>query len=547
MCICIPHYRSGGHPVETVGILIIDTVTHLVTRVSQWSPSRFESLQPGLIASDETAISVESPVTGEQYVTIPAATETDVDRAVDSARAAQERWVDRPVRERAAVLERFSELALGDQTTLTDLVQRETGKSRRDAVEEVIDVAATADYYADTGPKRLASERRQGVVPGLVKASVHHHPVGVVGLIAPWNYPLSLAISDALPALLAGNAVVCKPAEETTHVALYARELLIEAGLPPELFQLVPGRGPEVGPPLVERVDYVAFTGSSAAGREVAALAGRNLTDVSLELGGKNPFVVLPDANVERAAQSAVRSCFANAGQLCLTTERLYVHEDVFESFRESFRLAVEELTLGFDYDWQSDMGPLLSSQQFEKTRRHLEDAVEQGATVLTGGDARPDLGPYFHEPTVLTDVPESATVSDEETFGPVVTLSRVANIEEAITRANDSEYGLNACVWSGDRERGQRVAERIDCGTVAVNEGYTAVWASLDAPMGGRGDSGVGRRHGHEGLLRFTESQTVATQRALTLGPGPLPERLWARGLSTLVRGLRWLPNWIR
>ena len=545
---CSYHTNSlGSRPRETVGILTTDTVSHVVTRASQWSSGRFESLQRGLVASDEAAIPVESPVTGEEYVTLPAATEADVHRAAETARTAQERWADRPVRERAAVLERFSDLVLGDRTTLTDLVQRETGKSRRDAVEEVIDVAATADYYADTGPKRLASERRQGAVPGLVKASVHHHPVGVVGLIAPWNYPLSLAISDALPALLAGNAVVCKPAEETTHVALHARELLIEAGLPPDLFQLVPGRGPDVGPPLVERADYVAFTGSGAAGREVAALAGRNLTDVSLELGGKNPFVVLSDANVARAAQSAVRSCFANAGQLCLTTERLYVQEDVFESFRESFLAAVEDLTLGFDYDWQAEMGPLLSRQQFEKTRRHLEDAVERGATVLTGGDARPDLGPYFHEPTVLGDVPESATVAEEETFGPVVTLTRVADAEEAITRANDSEYGLNACVWSGDRDRGQRVAERIDCGTVAVNEGYTAVWASLDAPMGGRGNSGIGRRHGHEGLLRFTESQTVATQRALTLDPGPVPDRLWARGLAALVRGLRWLPNWIR
>jgi succinate-semialdehyde dehydrogenase/glutarate-semialdehyde dehydrogenase len=516
-------------------------------RPRAWSREEFESLHSGLAATSGESIPVESAVSGERYATLPTASESDVCEAVADAREAQASWAERPLAERAAVLERFSDLALDARVTLTDLVQRETGKSRRDAVEEVFDVAATADYYADTAGSVLATERRQGVVPGVVRTRVHHDPVGVVGVIAPWNYPLSLAISDALPALVAGNAVVCKPAEETTHVALYARELLVEAGLPPELFGIVPGRGPEVGPPLVESVDYVAFTGSGGAGREVAALAGRNLTDVSLELGGKNPLLVLDDADPERAARGAVRSCFANAGQLCLTTERLYVHESVYERFREAFVGAVEELTLGFDYDWRADVGPLLSADQFEKTRDHVEDAVENGATVLTGGDARPDLGPYFHEPTVLADVPPEATAHDAETFGPVVALYPVADTDEAVERANDTDYGLHASVWTGDAARGERVARRLDCGTVSVNEGYAAVWASLDAPMGGRNDSGVGRRHGREGLLRYTESQTVATQRALSLDPGPLPERLWAAGLGTLVRGLRLVPNWLK
>jgi succinate-semialdehyde dehydrogenase/glutarate-semialdehyde dehydrogenase len=523
--------------------LVRGILSHLVTRTNPWPSERLEPLQAELTATrDSETIPVESPVTGDTYATLPTATPEDVAAAVADARDAASEWRDRSVAERAAVLERFSDLVLDHRGELCDLVQRETGKSRRDAVEEVFDVAATADYYAGTAGDVLATERRRGIVPGLVKARVHHHPVGVVGVIAPWNYPLSLAISDALPALVAGNAVVCKPAEETTHVALLARKLLVDAGLPPDLFRIVPGRGPDLGPPLVEAVDYVAFTGSTAAGREVAALAGEHLTDVSLELGGKNPLLVLDDADPRTAARRSVRSCFANAGQLCLTTERLYVHEDVYEEFRAAFVAAVEEITLGFDYEWQSDVGPLLSAAQFEKTREHVTDAVERGATVLTGGDPRPDLGPYFHEPTVLADVPPEAAVHDDETFGPVVTLYRVGDTDEAVTRANDSEYGLNAVVWTGDTERGERVAARLDCGTVAVNEGYTAVWGSLDTPMGGRNDSGVGRRHGPEGLLRYTESQTVATQRALTLGPGPLPERLWAAGLETVVRGLRYL-----
>jgi succinate-semialdehyde dehydrogenase/glutarate-semialdehyde dehydrogenase len=499
------------------------------------------------VSSERDHIPVEAPATGEAFTSIPAGTEADVDAAVESVREAQSEWGERPVAERVAVLERYADAVLDDRESLLDLAQLETGKSRRDAIEEVWDVSMTASHYADAAPGLLGSERRGGALPGLTKATVHRRPRGVVGIISPWNYPVTLAISDALPALAAGNGVVLKPAKETTHTALLARRLLVDAGLPPSLLAVVPGRGERVGSALVDRTDYVCFTGSTATGREVAERAGRNLVDCSLELGGKNPLVVLEDADPERAARGAARACFANAGQLCISTERLYVADTVYDAFRDAFVAAVRDLRLGHAFDYGPDVGSLQSEAQLAKTQRHVGDAVDAGASALVGGRSRPDLGPYVYEPTVLEDVTPEMTVAGEETFGPVASLYRVDGAETAVERANDSPYGLNASVWTGDTARGERVAERIDCGTVNVNEGYIATWASTDAPMGGMGDSGLGRRHGDEGLLKYTESQTVAVQRGPRIAPGPLPTRLWARLTTAGIRLLGWLPGWSR
>ena len=516
---------------------------------TEWAdPGRLAGLREDLVvAGDRARITVEAPYTGEPVAEIPAGTEADVEAAVERVEAAQASWAERPVAERTAVLERYADRVLDAQGDLLDLAQLESGKSRRDAFEEVLDVAATATHYADVAPGLLASEGRRGVIPGLTKATVHRHPKGVVGVISPWNYPVTLAISDALPALAAGNGIVLKPAQQTTHVALLARQLLVEAGLPPELFQVVSGEGERVGAALVDHVDYVAFTGSTRAGREVAASAGRNLVDCSLELGGKNPLLVLDDADPEKAAKGAARACYANAGQLCISTERLYVHDDVYDEFRDAFVAAARDLRLGGGFAYGPEVGSLQNAAQLRKTVEHVEDAVEKGADVLAGGRERPDLGPYFYEPTVLEGVTEGMTVFDEETFGPVASLYRVGSTEEAVERANDSVYGLNASVWTSDRERGAEVGQRIDCGTVNVNEGYAAAWASTDAPMGGMGDSGIGRRHGDEGLLRFTEAQTVAVQRGPRIDPGPLPQKLWARVMTAGVRLLGKLPGWAR
>ncbi|NHX37580.1 MULTISPECIES: succinic semialdehyde dehydrogenase [Halolamina] len=509
---------------------------------------RLESLRDALVVTGERErLDVIAPVSGAPFTSIPAGTEADVEVAVERAEAAQASWAGRPLTERAAVLERYADRVLDAQDELLDVAQLETGKTRRDAFEEVLDVVQTATHYADAGPELLESERRSGAIPGLTKTTVHRRPKGVAGFISPWNYPVTLSVSDALPALLAGNAVVLKPAQETTHTALLARQLLVDAGLPPAAFQVVSGTGERVGAELVDRVDYVCFTGSTEAGRSVAKRAGRALIDCSLELGGKNPLLVLDDANPRKAARGAIRACFPNAGQLCISTERLYIHESVYEAFRDAFVTEARALDLGTGFAYGPDVGSLQSAAQLDKTERHVADAIEKGADVLVGGRPRPDVGPYFYEPTVLTDVTHEMTLFDEETFGPVVSLYPVGSVDDAVERANDSRYGLNASVWTGDHDRGERVAERIDCGTVNVNEAYAAAWASVDAPMGGMGDSGIGRRHGEEGLLKYTEAQTVAVQRGLQIGPGPLPDGVWARLMTGFSKLLKRLPGWLR
>ncbi|HUH12386.1 MAG TPA: succinic semialdehyde dehydrogenase, partial [Longimicrobiales bacterium] len=431
------------------------------------------------------------------------------------------------------------------QDEILDLVQVETGKARRDAFEELFDAANVARYYARTAKRHLRPRRRRGLVPGLTSAWELRHPVGVVGVIAPWNYPLTLAVSDALPALVAGNGVVLKPDPQASFTALWCLCLLYEAGLPGELFQVVTGDGPETGAALLDAVDYVAFTGSTATGRIVAARAGERLIGCSLELGGKNPMVVMEDADLERAARGAARGCFANAGQLCISTERILVQASVHDAFLERLLAATAELRLGRTLDFDADVGSLTSPEQLEKVERHVADAVEKGARVLVGGRRRPELGPLFYEPTLLAEVTPAMTVCHEETFGPVASLYRFGSAEEALAMANDTEYGLNASVWTEDLRFGRRMAARIRAGTVAVNDAYGAAWGSVDAPMGGMKASGLGRRHGAQGIHTYTESQTVAVQRGMALAAPPgLGEERYSRVASSMLRVMRRVPR---
>jgi succinate-semialdehyde dehydrogenase/glutarate-semialdehyde dehydrogenase len=493
---------------------------------------------------DEGSIPVEEPYTGAELAEIPACDGTAVDLAVERAHGAGEAWAERPAEERAAAIERFHDLTLDRRGRVLDVLQLETGKARRHAFDEVLSVASTARYYAVRAERFLEPERRRGAFPGLTRTEVYHEPRGVVGLIAPWNYPFELVVSDAVPALLAGNAVVCKPAEQTTHAALYALRLLREAGLPEGVFQVVPGRGPDVGPPLIERVDHVGFTGSAETGRRVAAQAGEHLTSCALELGGKNPAIVRADADVERAVDGLVRGCFDNAGQTCIAIERVYVHESIHDEFVERFAAAAGDVEPDATYDWSSRCGSLVSADQLERVESHVEEARAGGATVRCGGRARPDVGPYFYEPTVLTDVEADMDVCCEETFGPVVSVHPVADDGEAVARANDSEYGLNASVWTGDEERGRELARRIEAGTVNVNEAYAAAYGSVDAPMGGVKDSGIGRRHGPEGFRKYTESKTVATQRVDALAEPAIPFGLYTRVMAGALKLWRRVPG---
>jgi succinate-semialdehyde dehydrogenase/glutarate-semialdehyde dehydrogenase len=365
--------------------------------------------------------------------------------------------------------------------------------------------------------------------------------VGVVGVIAPWNYPLTLSVSDAVPALMAGNAVVMKVDTQTPFSGLMGAALLEEAGLPPDLLQVITGSGSELGPELIGRVDYVMFTGSTAVGRQVASQAAERLIPSSMELGGKNAMIVLEDADMMRAVEGAERALFGNGGQLCISVERLYVHEAIADEFTRRLVERVGKMKLGAGLDYGHDMGSLISEKQLETVREHVDDAVGKGARVLTGGNARPDIGPYFHEPTILADVREGMTLFADETFGPVAAISRFATDEEAIERANDSDFGLNFSVWTKDTERGRRIASRLEAGTVNVNEAYIAAWGSMDAPMGGMKDSGVGRRHGAAGIRKYTEAQTISVQRVMPIAPPPLVgQRLWAKAITLGLRLLR-------
>ncbi|AEG43509.1 succinic semialdehyde dehydrogenase [Isoptericola variabilis] len=458
------------------------------------------------------------PFTGAPLTSIPLSSAADVAAAVRRARVAQRAWARVPVRERAAVLDRLGALVLERQSEILDLVQMESGKARRSAFEEVGDVAQVTRHYAVRGPRYLVDRRVPGMMPLVTGVRVHRRPVGVVGVVAAWNYPLTLALADAVPALLAGDAVVLKPDPQTTLSALWVAEQLEDAGLPADLFTVVAGGG-EVGEALVDHVDHVAFTGSTATGRAVAARAGARLVGTTLELGGKNPLYVAADADLASAVRGAVRACFSNAGQLCLSVERLVLHEAVADAFLERFVAAVKELRLGPGLDYSADVGSLVSQAQLDRVTRHVDDALARGARALAGAVHRPDVGPYFYAPTVLDDVPADALVATEETFGPVVTVTRVASDDDAVRVMNDTQYGLNASIWSVDVARARRIAARVEAGTVVINDGYGSAWGSVAAPMGGVKASGLGRRHGREAIEAVTEAQTVAVQRGARFG----------------------------
>jgi succinate-semialdehyde dehydrogenase/glutarate-semialdehyde dehydrogenase len=473
-----------------------------------------------LVASSGQTVPVETPLSGAPLAHIPQSTPVDVAEAFSKARKAQQAWSRVSIDERAQCLLRLHDLVLDRQDEIIDLIVWESGKARKHAFDEPLHIALTARYYARTAHEHLDTERKLGVVPGLTRVEVNRVPKGVVGIISPWNYPFTMALCDGIPALLAGNAVVAKPDGQTMLSALLGAQLLEEAGFPKDLWQVVAGPGPDIGPEIVGRADYVCFTGSTATGKIIAKGCAERLIGCSLELGGKNPILILRDADLDKAAEGAVRASFSNAGQLCVSMERMFVADQVYDRFVDKFVARTEAMTLGATLEWGNDMGSLISQQQLDTVVRHVDDAVAKGARVLTGGKARPDLGPYFYEPTILEGVTPDMTCFGDETFGPVIALYRFHDEAEAVARANDGEYGLNGSIYSQDGTRARALARLVKCGTVNINEAFGATFASIDSPMGGMRQSGMGRRQGAEGIHRYTESQSVATQRLIRFAP---------------------------
>ncbi|WP_328551329.1 succinic semialdehyde dehydrogenase [Streptomyces sp. NBC_00358] len=453
---------------------------------------------------------------------VPVCDPQDVVAAAATARDAQPAWARTPIGRRGEIVLAFHDLLLRRQDEVLDLIQWETGKARFHAWQEVAQVAAIARHYARRAAKYLATRQVRGMVPGLTKVREVRVPKGLVGVVSPWNYPLYLGVGDVLPALLAGNAVVSKADSQAALTLLWTRELMARAGLPADLWRIVTGDGGVVGGAVIDAADFVCFTGSTATGRTVAERAARRLVGCSLELGGKNPLIVRADADITAAAAGTAVAAFANTGQMCIHIERVYVHEAVYDAFRDELVRATQALRLGRSYDYAADLGSLVSPAQLAAVEAHVADAVAKGAKVLAGGRPRPDIGPLFHEPTLLEGVTHEMDVCEAETFGPVVSLYRYVTDDEAVSLANQGSYGLSASIWSRDTRTANRMAGLIRCGSVNINDGAAAAAGSIEAGMGGMRDSGLGRRHGAEGILKYTESQTVAAQRLIPLGPPP-------------------------
>ena len=487
-------------------------------------------------------------LTGSEIGKLPQIRVADVPAVFERAREVQRYWAGTRFSQRRDLMQKFIDGVVHARDELLDLIQWENGKNRACAFEEVYDVVANAAYYGRHASKLLAPKRTGGAVPLLTYTRTYHHPKGVVAVISPWNYPLTLAISDALAAIMAGNSIVIKPDSLTPYTALACKALLDRAGFPPDLLQVIIGSGPALGEPMIREADYVMFTGSSATGATIAREAGEALIGFSAELGGKNPLIVRADAPMPRAVRGAVKACFASSGQLCISIERMYVHTSIWDEFVPAFVQEVEAMKVAAGFDWEADMGPLIGESQFNKVREHVEDAVAKGATVLAGGKALPEVSQYAWAPTVLTGVTPEMDLFANETFGPVVSLYRVASDEAALRLANTTDYGLNAAIWSSDMRAAQKLAVQIHAGAVNINDGYAAAWGSMKAPSGGMGISGIGRRHGLDGIVKYTDAQAVATQRLMhigapgRIGPLELGEKKWAELLSVYMKLKKWI-----
>ncbi|MGZ4451867.1 MAG: succinic semialdehyde dehydrogenase [Nocardioides sp.] len=455
-------------------------------------------------------------------IAVPDSTVEDVAAAVDAARHAQAAWSALPYCARAEVILRFHDLLVERQDEIIDLIQWEMGKARFHAWQEVLQVANLARHYARHGEAYLKPKKVRAAVPVVTSAKEVRVPKGVAGFISPWNYPLYMGVGDLIPAVLAGNAAVGKADPQAPLSMLWARALMAEAGMPEHVWGVVAGDGPSLGEALIDHVDYICFTGSTATGRIVAQRAASRLIGASLELGGKNPSIIRADADLDVAARGVVDASFANTGQMCIHLERIIVHTDVYDEFVVRLRAVTAAQTVGQTFDFTSQVGSLASAAQLEKVSRQVADAVAKGATVLAGGGPRPEVGPYVFAPTILEGVTDDMELCLGETFGPVISLYRATDDEDAIAQANRGKQGLSASIFSKDIAAAEAMAPRIRAGSVNINDGASLAAGSIEAGMGGMGESGLGKRHGSDGITRFTNAQTIVSSKVGPVGPPP-------------------------
>jgi acyl-CoA reductase-like NAD-dependent aldehyde dehydrogenase len=461
------------------------------------------------------SIEVENPATGKVIASVPIVAPDQVPELVARARRAQPGWEALGFDGRAAVMRRCQKWVSDNAERVIETIVSETGKTYEDALLAEVGYAEAAfAFWAKNAQKYLAEERVKTASPFAKgrRLIVRRAPVGVVGVIGPWNYPLTNSFGDCIPALMAGNAVLLKPSEVTPLTSMLMGEMLRECGLPEDVYQVVPGYG-ETAEALIDAVDFVMFTGSTATGKKVMARAAETLTPVALELGGKDPMIVCSDADIERAANAAVHYSMQNAGQTCISTERVYAEEPIYDEFVRLVTDRVGKLRQGTPGGpGSTDLGAVISPPQSDIVERHIRDAVEHGARVLAGGGRRDENG-HFFEPTVLVDVDHTMACMREETFGPTVPIMKVRDAEEAVRLANDSPYGLQASVWTKDASKGERLARRIEAGSVTVNDAQVN-YVALELPMGGWKESGLGTRHGADGIRKYTKKQSVLVTR---------------------------------